>query len=792
MKKKVITFLMAVFLVMSSVPLSAEAAEPSGPLIDIDETNFPDEYFRKYLSDEYDPDGDGKLNPDEVTSIKGDASNAIDMKSLDGIELFPNLTSLELLDSDLDSLDVSQNPKLEYLTVVFSNITSLDVSKNQNLKELNCSYNGLSNLVIGENPNLIELTCWNNQLSSLDVSKVPNLKALICHENQLTSLNLSQNSKLEEVNCETNRLTSLSLGKNPNLTTLKCYNNQLTNLNIGQNPNLTTLLCNYNQLTSLDISHNSMLNWLRCDENQLTSLDVSQNPNLTTLTCGYNQITGLDLSKNPSLKEFICNDNQLKSLDLSKNPNLEDIYCYNNQLTSLDLSNNKKLEQIGCDFDSNFKELILPAEVKKLILIELYHSEKIADLSKIKGLNFSLVKDSHFDKTMQIIDVTEAAKAVPGSYDYVWYQSVSGLPYNINFNQLDTSPKPVTDVSVSYRTHVQSIGWQPYVSNGTMAGTSGLAKRLEGINIQVSGNSDLGIQYTTHVQSYGWLPWSSNGDMSGTEGEAKRLEAIKIQLTGADRYKYDVYYRVHAQSYGWLGWAKNGAPAGTAGYAKRLEAIQILVVKKGNQIDQNQGGISSARSEAYIALAGTSPVVGAAATSNTDPTIGGTENPNVSYRTHVQSFGWQGWKYNGQMSGTSGQAKRLEGINIKLTNKLYSGGICYTTHVQSYGWQGDINNSATWKKDGEMSGTSGQAKRLEAIMIKLTDEMADHYDVYYRVHAQSYGWLGWAKNGEPAGTAGYAKRLEGIQIVLVPKGGTAPSNSYGGINSANGQAYIAK
>ena len=48
-----------------------------------------------------------------------------------------------------------------------------------------------------------------------------------------------------------------------------------------------------------------------------------------------------------------------------------------------------------------------------------------------------------------------------------------------------------------------------------------------------------------------------------------------------------------------------------------------------------------------------------------------------------------------------------------------------------------------------MSGTSGQAKRLEAIRISLYGEMAEHYDIYYRVHAQSFGWLSWAKNGDP-------------------------------------------
>lgn len=345
------------------------------------------------------------------------------------------------------------------------------------------------------------------------------------------------------------------------------------------------------------------------------------------------------------------------------------------------------------------------------------------------------------------------------------------------------------DVTIRYTTHVQTYGWQgdennanKWFANGKMAGTSGKAKRLEGIKIRVYGNDNLGIQYTTHCQSYGWLPWSANGEMNGTEGEAKRLEAIKIQLTGADKEKYDVYYRVHAQSYGWLAWAANGAPAGTAGLAKRLEAIQIVIVKKGESFDHAIGNIQSARGEAYIA----------SSTANANPVVTGENNVNVEYRTHVQSFGWQGWKYNGMMSGTSGKAKRLEGINIKLTNKPYSGSIVYTTHVQSLGWQGNENNVNTWFRDGQMAGTSGRAKRLEAIRIALTGEMAEHYDVYYRVHAQTYGWLAWAKNGEAAGTAGLSKRLEGIQIVLVPKGGAAPANNYGGVVTTNKQTYIKK
>ncbi len=157
--------------------------------------------------------------------------------------------------------------------------------------------------------------------------------------------------------------------------------------------------------------------------------------------------------------------------------------------------------------------------------------------------------------------------------------------------------------------------------------------------------------------------------------------------------------------------------------------------------------------------------------------------PSVTYRTHVQTYGWQGWKKNGAISGTSGQSKRLEGINIKLSSKPVSGGIKYRTHVQTYGWE------SGWKSNGAMSGTSGQSKRLEAIQIMLTGQMADKYNVWYRVHAQRFGWMGWTSNGYSAGTQGYAYRLEAIQIVILPKSSGAPAANYQGAVQATSVSF---
>ncbi len=59
----------------------------------------------------------------------------------------------------------------------------------------------------------------------------------------------------------------------------------------------------------------------------------------------------------------------------------------------------------------------------------------------------------------------------------------------------------------------------------------------------------------------------------------------------------------------------------------------------------------------------------------------------------------------------------------------------------------------------------------------MTGTISKDYDIYYRVHAQDFGWLGWAKNGENAGSQGYAKHVEAIQIQLVKKGESAPGNT---------------
>ena len=135
------------------------------------------------------------------------------------------------------------------------------------------------------------------------------------------------------------------------------------------------------------------------------------------------------------------------------------------------------------------------------------------------------------------------------------------------------------------------------------------------------------------------------------------------------------------------------------------------------------------------------------------------KEPSISYTTHIQDIGWQNQVKDGEMAGTEGQAKRLEAIKITLKD-LSGVKIKYQTHIQDIGWQ-------DWKYDGTLAGTEGQSKRLEAIRIELEEN--DKYSIMYRVHIQDIGWQDWRYDGEKAGTEGQSKRLEAIQIKIVEK-----------------------
>ncbi len=166
-------------------------------------------------------------------------------------------------------------------------------------------------------------------------------------------------------------------------------------------------------------------------------------------------------------------------------------------------------------------------------------------------------------------------------------------------------------------------------------------------------------------------------------------------------------------------------------------------------------------------------------------------NGSVRYQVHLQDRGWVNTVYDGNVAGTTGEARRMEAIAIAISG--IDGSLSYKVHVQDYGWLGSVT-------EGIIAGTTGQSKRMEAIIINLDNSS---YNIKYRVHVQDYGWMNWVTNGQVAGTTGQSRRIEAIQIAIEKKNkqeavnnaqssniNTNTNNEYSGIDVSKHQGNI--
>ena len=248
----------------------------------INEKNFPDPNFRKYIKT-YKAGGRDVLTVEEQRKVESIEVKGWNISNLKGIEAFPNLKELNCENNSIQKLDLRQNPKL---------------------KTLKCNKNQLTHLDLSKNPDIDYLICSDNQLEQLDVSHLKDLVTLDCSHNDLAQLDVKNSIFLETLNCSANQLTELDadVKHKTRLVSVECQNNQLTTLILGENKGLKKLNCAHNQLTQLNLNNMISLKELRCQNNQLTALDVSSSPDLTTLVLKDNHLTSLNLDSNPNLE----------------------------------------------------------------------------------------------------------------------------------------------------------------------------------------------------------------------------------------------------------------------------------------------------------------------------------------------------------------------------------------------------------------------------------------------------------------------------------------------------------
>lgn len=251
-----------------------------------------------------------------------------------------------------------------------------------------------------------------------------------------------------------------------------------------------------------------------------------------------------------------------------------------------------------------------------------------------------------------------------------------------------------------------------------------------------------------YVQGRGWegLKTKTQIRYVGSVGQNRRLEAFRVKPAGPHASFYDVWYRAYVPRYGWLGWAKNGESAGTTGYGYRMEAVQIRVLPKGKRPSASGTGNAPYYNKA-------------------------TQN-QVTVQPYLRPSGWRSQVHGGSAAGLTETSQRLNAVRVDVDGVRYSGGVQVSAKVEGDGWRSYVGA-------GKVAGTYDRTDRTSAYKMRLTGEMAQQYDLYYRVHVAGTGWLGWAKNGAGAGTESYRYRNTAVQVVLVKKGERPLMSGYG-------------
>jgi Leucine-rich repeat (LRR) protein len=384
----------------------------------------PGNFIAQNLNGDYfaiDANSNNQIEESEAIQVSALDINNATITSLNGINFFTNLislncennlltglnvsnltnlTSLNCSNNQLANLNVNDLPELRNLNCQFNQLINLNVSNITNLTFLDCSYNQIATINFNNLLNLEELNCSNNQIADFELSDLISLKLLDCNNNLLNAINTSNLINLETLNCSSNVLASITISNLINFNELNCSNNILTTLSLNNLDNLTDLNCSFNQLTLinlnglvrlknvncnnnlilfLNLSSSTLLEELNADNNQISSLVLIGLSQLITLNCNTNQIVNLDLSGLSSLKYLNCNsnflnslntngliellvlsctNNQITSLNLTSLINLQSVYCNNNQITTLDLSNAFNLQNLFC-FNNQLTSLFI-------------------------------------------------------------------------------------------------------------------------------------------------------------------------------------------------------------------------------------------------------------------------------------------------------------------------------------------------------------------------------------------------------------------------------------------------
>lgn len=212
--------------------------------IDADKVlDIPDPAFLKLLLERYDRNGNGKITHGEVKTLGSLDCSSAGIASLQGIEYFDALTTLDCSGNRITSLDLSECTALEYLACDHNALTSLRVPGCRDLKQLSAEYNRLTALDLRGNRRLEHVMLDNNPLVTLQVRGCSSLVRLRCSHTNLVTIDLSGCSALRYFSCPESRLAALNTAGCTALEDIFISGNAFKSLFVSGCPRLKTLSC---------------------------------------------------------------------------------------------------------------------------------------------------------------------------------------------------------------------------------------------------------------------------------------------------------------------------------------------------------------------------------------------------------------------------------------------------------------------------------------------------------------------------------------------------------------------
>ena len=237
----------------------------------------------------------------------------INLKNID----FTSNTNLKVLNiANTNNIEITGLEKQKSLEMFIAYGSTLHVmptlSNYTGLVHLDLTNTGIKNIDVSENTMLKVLELSSNKLTSLDISKLENLEEFKCADNAIEELDMTACSKLNVVDIRENKLSRLNI----NMTSVTAFDCSLNNLPISELPELGIMQSyiyapqnpfgvNYDDSGILDLSAMYKCRGVNNRENKSSFYVMSENGNSFEEDVDYEEDKGVITFLRPLGKVYV-------------------------------------------------------------------------------------------------------------------------------------------------------------------------------------------------------------------------------------------------------------------------------------------------------------------------------------------------------------------------------------------------------------------------------------------------------------------------------------------------------